>query len=54
MEAANIPPSEFGNDLCSTRQTLALFRGNLRATIVRRGGAGKGLSEGYNAIVSWN
>ena len=26
-EAADIPPSEVRNDLCSTRQTLALFQG---------------------------
>ena len=25
---ADIPPSNVGNDMCSTRQTLALFRGH--------------------------
>ena len=42
-EAADISPSEIGNDLCSTRQTLALFRE--RETAERRGGARWGISD---------
>ena len=42
---------EFGNDLCSTRQTLALFRGQLWGDC-RETGASMGLSERYDAILS--
>ena len=48
-EAAGIPSSEVGSDLCSTRQTFALFKGNLGVIADRRGGARMGLSERYDA-----
>ena len=55
-EAANIPPSEVGNDLYSTRQTVALFRGKLWETTDRWGRVGIRLTERYDAIISrnWN
>ena len=40
------------NDLCSTRQILALFRGQPWETAERWGGARMGLSERYDAILS--
>ena len=50
-EAAGIPTSEVGNDLCSTRQTLALFReqpwGDCWET-------GRSAIATYGATLSWN
>ena len=50
-EVGDIPPSKVRNDLRSTRQTLALFRGQ---PAERWGVVRKSLSERYNAILSWN
>ena len=50
--SADIPPSDVGNDLCSTRQTLALFRVQPLETVERRGGARVHFSKHYDAILS--
>ena len=53
-EAADISPFDVGNDLGSTRLTLALFRGQPWETAERRGGAHMGISECCNVILSWD
>ena len=54
MDKADISSFEGGNNLCSSRQTLACFEGNLGETADRWGGARMGPSERYNAILSRN